>query len=57
MKEIQVGDVIVIAGRRYVLGSDVDIDKEAIYDSAGRRLDKEYIDEIVADMRRRRDSG
>ncbi len=53
MKEARDGDVFDIAGRRYVLGPDVDLEKEAIYDDAGRRLTDDYVATIVKNARTR----
>jgi predicted HicB family RNase H-like nuclease len=32
---------------KYTIGPDVDLDKEIIEDSAGRRIDQAYVDEVV----------
>lgn len=36
----------------YTLGPDVDLEKEVILDSEGRRIDEAYVKEVVAEVHR-----
>ena len=36
----------------YTLGPDVDLEKEEILDSEGRRIDEAYVKEVVAEVHR-----
>lgn len=36
----------------YTLGPDVDLEKEVILDSEGRRIDEAYVQEVVAEVHR-----
>lgn len=43
-------DKIFLEG--YTLGPDVDLEKEVILDSKGRRIDEAYVQEVVAEVHR-----
>ncbi len=45
-------EVITILGEKYVLGPDVDLDKEVILDGNGNRITNEMCEEIVEEVHR-----
>lgn len=49
MKEPEEGDVFEINGRQYVLGPDIDLDVEEVYDDAGNRITEAVAEAMAED--------
>jgi hypothetical protein len=47
MKRVKTGDKFTINGKEYVLGRDIDLDKEVVLDSAGIRITEARAQEMA----------
>jgi len=47
-KRLQIGkSKITVQGKSYTLGSDIDLDKEILFDNNGVRITNEYVERIL----------
>lgn len=50
MNEPREGDIVEVGSGRYVVGPDIDLDEEEVYDDSGRRITEADADAIAADV-------